>query len=276
MGVRPRAVRLNGRLSFGRAALFRDGTRRGALAFGGMAQTATRFAATRKRPNVWVLILIAVIHLAVFYGLLRALAPSAVASVEDSVVSAFTVTVTAPEPDPPPDPEPDAGVQGDPGEQAVPKPVAAPSPRIPVPREEPAPRASSTGDANTAGAADSGAGTGRAGTGEGTGSGTGGSGRGGGAVIKPVIVSGAINSARDFPVPAGGREARIGTSVIVKVTVTPEGRATNCSVYRPSPFPDTDATVCRLVVERLRFRPATDAAGNPVAAPFYYQQRFFN
>jgi len=30
-----------------------------------------------------------------------------------------------------------------------------------------------------------------------------------------------------------------------------------------------------LVVERLRFRPATDAAGNPVPAPFYWQQRWF-
>ncbi len=241
-----------------------------------MTETATRFSATRRRPNIWVLILIGLIHIGIFYGLLRALAPSAVASVEESVISAFTVTVTAPEPSPPPDPEPDAGAQGDPGREAVPRPETAPSPRIPVPREQPAPRASSTGAANTAGAADTGSGTGRAGTGTGTGSGTGGSGRGGGAVTKPVIVSGAINSARDFPVPPGGREARIGTSVIVKITVTPEGRATNCSVYRPSPFPKTDATVCRLVVERLRFRPATDTSGNPVAAPFYYQQRFFN
>jgi len=240
-----------------------------------MAETATRFTATKRRPNVWVLIAIGLIHLAIFYGLLRALAPGAVASVERTVVSAFEVTITAPEPEPPPDPQPDVGEQGDPGEQAVPRPVTAPSPRIPLPGEQPAPRASSTGDANSAGAADAGAGTGRTGTGIGTGSGTGGSGRGGGAVTKPAIISGAIESARDFPVPAGGREARIGTSVIVKVTVTPDGRATNCSVYRPSPFPDTDATVCRLVVERLRFRPATDAAGNPVAAPFYYQQRFF-
>lgn len=242
-----------------------------------MAETTTSFARTRRRPNLWVLILIGLIHLVIFYGLLRALAPNAVASVEDSVVSAFTVTVTAPEPSPP-DPEPDAGAQGDPGKQAVPRPVTAPSPRIPVPREQPAPRASSTGSADTSGAKDQGTGTGRAGTGTGTGSGsgTGGPGRGGGAVTKPVIVSGALNSARDFPVPEGGREARIGTSVIVKVTVTPDGRATNCSVYRPSPFPETDATVCRLVVERLRFRPAADAAGNPVAAPFYYQQRFFN
>lgn len=240
-----------------------------------MAEAATRFSATRRKPNPWVIVLIVLIHLAIFYGLLRALAPTAVRSVEDTVVSAFTVTVTAP-PEPAPEPEPDSGAQGDPGREAVPKPVTAPSPRIPIPREQPAPRASSTGSADTSGASEEGSGTGRAGTGEGTGSGTGGSGQGGGIATKPVILSGSINSARDFSTPSGGRAARIGTSVIVRVTVLPNGRATDCSVYRASPFPETDATVCRLVIERLRFRPATDSAGNPVAAPFYYQQRFFS
>lgn len=204
-----------------------------------MAEAATHFSATRRKPNPWVIVLIVLIHLAIFYGLLRALAPTAVRSVEDTVVSAFTVTVTAPPPPvPEPEPEPDSGAQGDPGREAVPKPVTAPSPRIPIPREQPAPRASSTGAANTSGASDAGSGTGRAGTGEGTGSGTGGSGQGGGIATKPAIVSGSINSARDFPTPPGGREARVGTSVIVRVTVLPSGRAADCSIYRPSPFPE--------------------------------------
>lgn len=238
-----------------------------------MAEAETRFSATRRRPNIGVIILIGLLHVAMFYVLIRALAPTVVRGVEQSVVSAFTVTVTSP---PSPKPEPDAGEQGDPGKKAVAKPVAAPSPKIPVRKDQPAPRASSTGAADTSGAAEQGSGTGRAGVGEGTGSGAGGAGQGGGVATKPQIVSGALNSARDFPIPPGGREARIGTSVIVKVTVLPSGRAINCSVYRPSPFPDTDAAVCRLVQDRLRFRPATDSAGNAVAAPFYYQQRFFN
>ncbi|WP_324826589.1 TonB family protein [Qipengyuania zhejiangensis] len=206
---------------------------------------------------------------------MRSFAPGAVATVERTVVSAFTVTVTAPEEPEPEAPEPE-GEQGDPGRDAVPKPVTAPPPKIPVRKDPPAPRAASTGAASTAGATDAGDGTGRSGSGVGTGSGDGGSGRGGGAVTKPEIVSGTLNSARDFPVPLGGREARIGTSVIVKVTVQTNGRATDCSVYRASPFPETDSATCRLVTERLRFRPATNAAGEPVAAPFYYQQRFFN
>ncbi|MEP2546761.1 MAG: TonB family protein, partial [Qipengyuania citrea] len=103
----------------------------------------------------------------------------------------------------------------------------------------------------------------------------GGGGQGGGAATKPQLVR-AITDASAFPVPPGGRTARIGQSVIVRLSVSAQGRATRCSIYRPSPFPETDATVCRLALEQLRFEPARDRAGNPVAAEFYYQQRFFN
>ena len=61
----------------------------------------TPFSARRRKPNPWVIAGVTVIHVALFYGLIRALAPGAVQSVERSVVSAFTVTVTTP-PDPPP------------------------------------------------------------------------------------------------------------------------------------------------------------------------------
>lgn len=241
-----------------------------------MHAEATRYATVRKRPNPWIIALIVLIHLGIFYGLLRSFAPEPMQAIEETVVSAFTVTVTAPpEPEPEPQPEP-AGAQGDPGKKAVAKPVTAPTPKKPLRQDQPAPRAASTGTADTSGANKAGDGTGAAGNGLGTGSGNGGNGSGGGAATKPEIVSGALNSSRDFPIPPGGREARIGTSVIVKVTVQPDGRATNCSVYRPSPFPETDQATCRLVTERLRFRPATNNRGEAIAAPFYYQQRFFN
>ena len=74
--------------------------------------------------------MIVLFHLLVLYGLARALAPESVASVERSVVSAFTVTVTTPEEEMPVvEPQPDEGAQGDPGEEAVPQPVTAPTPR---------------------------------------------------------------------------------------------------------------------------------------------------
>lgn len=237
-----------------------------------MTEPGTSFSTTKKRPNPWVILAIALIHIGIFYVLIRSLAPSAVASVEQTVVSAFTVTVTAP-PEPQ-DPEPE-GAQGDPGKEAVPKPTTAPEPKVRVREDRPAPRASSTGAADTSGATDQGQGTGRAGQGEGTGSGNGGGGQGGGIVVKPRLIR-TITDASAFPVPPGGRQARIGKSVIVKLSVSASGAVSGCSVYRASPFPETDALVCRLAYDQVRFEPARDAAGNAVASTFYYQQRFFN
>ncbi len=238
--------------------------------------TDTRFSSTSRKVRPATLLMIGLFHVAAIYGLAKAFAPDMTGTVERTVIAAFTVTVTTPEEKPPEaEPEPDEGAAGEEGKEAVPKPVTAPPPKIPVKRDKPAPKASSTGTANTSGAKDQGDGTGAAGSGLGTGSGNGGGGQGGGAVSKPVHVSGAINNARDYPVPEGGRKARIGTEVIVKVTVGTDGRASNCSVYKASPDPEADRITCRLVVERLGFKPATDARGNPVSAPFYWRQRWF-
>ncbi len=235
--------------------------------------TEGSFSTSRRRPKPVTLAVIVVLHVLALYGLAKAFAPQATASVEDAVLSTFTVTVETKQYEP--EPEPDAGAAGEEGREAVPKPTSAPEPKIKVKPAPPAPKASSTGAADTSGARESGSGTGAGGSGSGIGSGQGGSGQGGGIATRPVHFSGGINNARDYPVPAGGREARIGNEVIVKVTVGTDGRASNCSVFRPSPDAEADAITCRLVVQRLRFRPATDSAGNPVAEPFYWRQRWF-
>jgi protein TonB len=228
-----------------------------------------------QRPSLPLLTAILVLHVLALYGLARGLAPDFTASVEKHVVSAFTVTITSPPPPPEAQPEPDTGVQGDPGKDAVPQPASQP----PVPRElrkdVARPRASSTGSATLSGASAAGEGTGAAGSGSGTGSGDGGSGRGGLPVTKPVHISGSIDDARDFPVPPGGRKTRAGTEVIVRVIVGTDGRASGCTIYRPSPDPEADRITCQLVESRLGFRPATDRDGNPVPAPFYWRQRWF-
>lgn len=236
----------------------------------------SRYRSPLRRPRWWLIVLIVLFHVAALYGIARALAPDLTASVQETVVSAFTVTITAP-PDPPPpenEPEPDEGAQGDPGAEDVPQPVSAPKPPIQT-NPDPLPQASSTGTATRSGANQTGEGTGAAGRGTGTGSGNSGSGQGGVAVSKPVHISGQINNARDYPIPAGGRDARRGTEVIVRVTVGVDGRARNCSVYRGSPDPQADAITCDLIEQRLRFRPAQDANGNPVPAPFYWRQKWF-
>lgn len=217
-----------------------------------------------------------VMHAAALYGLARAFAPDVTAAVERQMVAAFNIT--APEPAPPPPEnrsEPDEGAQGAPGREAVAKPVAAEVPQRRLKEDVVLPRASSNGTAIRSGGAASGEGTGAAGSGAGSGSGNAGSGRGGVAVSKPVHISGSIDNARDFPVPPGGREARRGTQVIVRVTVTPEGRARDCAIVRPSADAEADRITCRLVETRLGFRPAMDANGNPVAVPFYWRQQWF-
>lgn len=237
------------------------------------------YSRVKRRPKPALIALIGVGHLVFFYFLARAFAPEITESVEESVLATIDVTITAPpEPEeeiPVTEPEPDEGAQGDPGKEAVPKPVTAPRPKTPIQKPSPAPRASSTGVANNSGARDSGDGTGAEGQGLGTGSGRQGGGQGGIAVTKPEHISGAINNARDYPIPQGGRSARRGTEVIVRVIVGVNGRASNCSIYRASPDSQADGITCQLVVDRLGFKPAQDANGDPVAAPFYWRQRWF-
>jgi protein TonB len=235
------------------------------------------FRANRRKPSLPLIAGIVLMHIAVLYGLAHALAPDFTAGVEREVVSAFSVTITAPPEPPPPEnqSEPDEGAQGDPGRDAVAQPVTSQPPRVRVKQDAAMPRASSTGTATQSGAANAGDGTGAAGSGLGTGSGNQGNGRGGIAVSKPVHISGGIDNARDFPVPAGGRDARRGTEVVVRVIVGTDGRARDCSVYRASPDAEADRITCELVETRLGFRPAIDAAGNPVAAPFYWRQKWF-
>lgn len=240
-----------------------------------MSAPATSFIDSRRRPRYWLVALIVLAHVLAFYGLVRVFAPDAVRSVERSVMATFNVTITAPSPPPPAEAQADEGAAGAPGKQAVPRPVSAPTPRIPVASPTAMPRASSTGAANSSGAQESGAGTGASGSGAGTGSGRGGGGQGGVAVTKPVKIAGEINSAADFPVPPGGRQARFGTSVTVYMTVGADGRASDCRVVRPSPDPEADAIVCRLAERRFRFRPATDSQGNPVAATYGWRQEWF-
>ena len=59
------------------------------------------------------------------------------------------------------------------------------------------------------------------------------------------------------------------------LTVGPDGRASDCSVAEPGPDAQTNALVCRLVVERIRFNPARNAQGEPVAARYGWRQDFF-
>jgi len=241
-----------------------------------LSTTAT-FTERSRRPRWRTLALVGLLHVAALFGLARAFAPEFTAAVIEEATSLVTVTVyTPPPPEVRPSPDPasvDEGAAAEEGRQATPREVTAPP--VPRPRNTPAPRASSTGSDNTSGAREQGAGTGAGGEGEGTGAGRDGSGQGGVAPTGPSVRSGQIDSARDFPIPEGGRSVRDGTSVTVVFTVGTDGRAYDCSVARAGPDPATNALVCPLVIERIRFNPARDSNGDAVPARYAWRQDFF-
>lgn len=226
-----------------------------------------------------VVLLVALLHLAAVLALVRAFAPDFTTRVAEEVVAAFTVTVTTPPPPvpaPTPSPAPRApdaaGAAGEAGRKATPRDASAPQARIVI-VTRPVPQVAGTGAANSSGARDSGSGTGAGGQGSDTGSGASGRGQGGGGAAKAVKISGDINATRDYPEKS--REQRLGDYVIVALTIGDDGKVRACRIHRPSRDPEADRITCQLATSRFRFRPATDAAGNPVESIYGWQQRWF-
>ena len=235
------------------------------------------FSETSHRPSLPVLASIIALHIVLFYALIQAFAPELVSRALGEQTTTFDVDTppqTAP-PDPPGPVEEEAGDEGDPGERAKARAIVAPQSPIPLPDREPAPRAASTGDENRSGAASAGDGTGASGSGDGTGAGGQGQGSGGGGIASQPTLTRSISNVSAFPIPPGGRQARVGKRTLVMLDVSAQGRVTGCRVTQSSGFPDTDAKVCELAYEQIRFKPALDDSGNPIASRFHYQQKFF-
>lgn len=205
----------------------------------------------------------------------------------ESALRVFNLAPPAPPPEPPPPPP-------QPEQEAKPKdkeggsaprnikseatPVKAPKPRVVVP---PVPQiaASETprqGTAPTQGASPlPGTGTGAGGSGTGTGSGSGGSGTGGGGdngVAEPPHLATPVLTGRDFPRETLDRWPR-GASVFLRLRVDARGYVSECIVDRGSGVASIDSELCALAHQRLRFRPALNRGGQPVAGWFGYAQR---
>lgn len=229
----------------------------------------------QRRTRLAVAVAVAALHVAAVALLVRAFAPSLEATVLRPVIEAFDVTVTPP-PAPQPQPQPRAapsqtqGAAAPAGKKASPREVTAPKPPL-VLATLAAPPVAGAGPADSAGAAEAGAGTGAGGNGQGTGAG--GLGTGGGGGTKAIKIAGDIVSARDY-LPAT-RALRLGSAVTIALSVGIDGRVTACRVVRASRDPQADRITCQLATERFRFRPARDAAGQPVASVYGWQQRWF-
>ena len=231
-----------------------------------------------RRVRLGVFLLVAGLHLGLAIFLVRAFTPHFAASVVEDVTQTFTVVLEPPPEPPPPEPSPrevapdDEGAAAPPGRKAQPRETAVPEAKIVI-KPTQAPSVAGRGRENASGARDEGEGTGAGGEGRGTGSGAGGSGQGGGGASPPVKIAGEINSARDFP--RESRDLRVGTEVIVALTVGVDGRVRACRVVKPSPDPRAGEITCKLAVERFRFTPALDASGRPVEGIYGWRQRWF-
>jgi protein TonB len=156
-------------------------------------------------------------------------------------------------------------------------PVVAPKPRIETPpvRQIAATETPREGTAPTQGASNvRGIGTGAGGTGYGAGSGTGGngSGGGGGGIAEPPRLITPVLTGRDIPRDLFEQWPPNAT-VFMRLRVDARGYVAECTVDRGTGLPAIDDTLCNLVHERLRFRPALDRSGQPVAGWFGYAQR---
>ena len=172
-----------------------------------------------------------------------------------------TFDISLPEiPPPPPPPPPPQLAEEESGAPAAPKasPIVAPKPRIEVPTPNPVAAAPEpgTGASSSAGQGGVGTGTGAGGTGTGTG-------RGSGAGFTPAQRISKIPDGeyRRFVSVSGIRNGRVGISVKVDTS----GRPTNCRVVQSSGSATADSLMCELTERYVRFRPARDPQGRPVA-----------
>jgi protein TonB len=222
---------------------------------------------------------VALFHALLAYVFLTGLGAEVVRSVE-AELKTFDVWEKPPPPPaiPPPDreqakkprPKDPEGAAAPPNKRDTPTPVVAPPPeiRLPIPPPIPVAPVAGQGNAPKAGAAElPGPGTGSGGIGNGTGSGmygsgTGGGGGGGGRAVRARLIRGGIDPS-DYPRRAF--EARRTGTVYLRFVVAPDGRVSDCAVTRSSGTPELDATTCRLILRRFRYRPARDASGQPIA-----------
>ena len=155
--------------------------------------------------------------------------------------------------------------------------VVAPRPEIslPVPVPIETSRTPNQGVQPTQGASNVvGPGTGAGGTGTGTGSGGSGTGTGGGGaggVVSPPRLVTPVLRGRDFPRGLLEIWPR-GSTVFLRLRVDPRGFVSECEVDRGTGVAAIDSAMCNLAHDRLRFRPALDRAGQPVAGWFGYAQ----
>lgn len=179
----------------------------------------------------------------------------------------FNLQQPPPPPVPPrPKPKPQQAMKkpaGAPAKAAEPTPVVAPPPRLPAPSPIPAAKVAGMGSSSNPGAASSGNGTGAGGAGNGRGGG----GYGDYSRFTPARLISNIPNSQYHQLAATGIPSGL---VGVRIMVGTDGSVSSCRIARSSGDASVDALVCDLTRRYVRFSPARDPDGRPVAQEITY------
>ena len=220
------------------------------------------YRGTADRPDkAKAIAAVVAVHVALAFVILSGLN---VRMVQHAVERLTTININEPPPPPPIQPPPKPAPQphamklpeGAPAKKAEPSPVVAPPPKLPVPSPIPAAKVAGTGASSNSGAALAGSGTGAGGNG---------TGRGGGGDFSGYTPARRITRIPDREYRQLASTGLQSGSVGVTIRVNPDGSVSNCRVARSSGNPGADALMCQLTLRYIRFEPAHDPYGRPVA-----------
>ena len=227
----------------------------------GIKAFVSSYRGTADRPDrVKAIAAVIAVHAALAFVFLSGLN---VEMVQHAVDQLTTIDLRQPPPppvQPPPKPAPKPQAmkkpQGAEARKAAPSPMVAPQPKLPAPSPLPAAKVAGTGSATMSGAGLAGIGTGAGGAGTGP---------GGGGDTSRYTPARRISKIPDREYRALASTGLKSGTVGVTIRVNPDGSVSDCRVARSSGDGSIDALMCQLTLRYIRFDPARDAYGRPIA-----------
>lgn len=218
------------------------------------------YAGTANRPDrAKAIVAVIAVHAGLAAIILTGLNVRMVSQVVEQLKT-FDIRVPPPPPHapPPPAPKPHQAKReaGTPAKKAEATPVVAPRPKLLVPPPIPAAPIAGRGSAPSSGAAASGTGTGAGGSGIGP---------GGGGDYSKFTPARRISRIPDREYRGLAASGLPSGSVGVTIKVNTDGSVSNCRVARSSGNLFADSLMCQLTLRYIRFQPARDPGGSPVA-----------
>lgn len=220
------------------------------------------YAATVTSPDrAKAIFAVVAVHVALAFIILSGLNMRVVRrAVEQLTTISIVEPPPAPAVQPPPRPAKQAQAvkkpEGASAKKADPSPIVAPQPKLPVVSPIPAAKVAGVGNGPASGAALAG---------NGTGAGSYGNGQGGGGDFSGFTPARRISKIPDREYRMLASSGLQSGSVGVTIRVNLDGNVSNCRIARSSGSGYADGLMCQLTLRYIRFEPAHDSSGRPVA-----------